>query len=414
MSAGPLCFASSVRLLVVTPTFGRGGAEEYVVAIVKGAQERGWNVDLALPGNPETESIAADAKRVGAHVVDVSWAGAATGKFSATTDVVSDTLRALWAIRKARPHVIHVSLPSPHRGLGAMIAAALTQTPLVTTFQVASDEPLMSWPWRLAYRFLRRSGQRWIAVSDNNRSQLARTFMWPEHAISRIYNGVRVPPLPSASERHGRQLTARAELGMSPTSKVLLTTARLTEQKGHRYVIPAVSEVRDAYPEVVFVWAGDGVDRPVLEAAARDAEVDDSILFLGHRDDVGRLLDAADLFVFPSLFEGSPFAVMEAMACGVPVVSSNRGPMPELVMDDRTGRTFEVEKPADIAATIIDGLKNPGLSHRMARRAHGLATAQFSLDVMVATTLEVLTEHAVGGLRSKSSPPPADATTTDA
>jgi glycosyltransferase involved in cell wall biosynthesis len=188
-----------------------------------------------------------------------------------------------------------------------------------------------------------RSLDHGIAVSENTRAAwAARPGMRPSQ-LSVIPNGVDVDRY---RHRSNRQL-AREALGLGSVGPVVAVVARLEPQKGHRHLIDAVAELASTFPRLTLLLAGDGTLRPELEAQARDRGIGGNVRFLGHRADVRDVLEAADVFVLPSLWEAMPFALLEAMASGLPVVATGVAGVPELVADGRTGYLVP---PADAGA----------------------------------------------------------------
>ena len=122
---------------------------------------------------------------------------------------------------------------------------------------------------------------------------------------------------------------------------IVLTVARLDPQKGHRYLLAAATEV----PEAVFALVGEGGERAALENQARTLGVAERVRFLGHRDDVPELLAACDLFVLPSLYEGLPLSVLEAMAAAKPVVATAIDGTTEAVVHEVTGDPGPTRRP---------------------------------------------------------------------
>jgi glycosyltransferase involved in cell wall biosynthesis len=154
----------------------------------------------------------------------------------------------------------------------------------------------------------------------------------------------------------------------------VLTPARLHQQKGHAYLLTAAALV----PDATFVLAGDGPLRAELEQRARELGVAGRCLFLGERADVPDLLAAADLFLLPSLWEGLPLSVLEAMAAGRPVVATAIGGTDEAVTDGVTGLLVPPRDPAAIAAAIARLRDDPGLAERLAAAGRARVEREFS------------------------------------
>ena len=133
-------------------------------------------------------------------------------------------------------------------------------------------------------------------------------------------------------------------------------------------------------PDATFVFAGDGPLRIALEAEARRLGVAVRCVFLGQRSDVPALLAAADLFVLPSLYEGLPVSVLEAMAAGRPVVATAIGGTDEAVTSEETGLLVAPRDPAALASAIRRLQADPALARRLAAAARGRVERDFSSE----------------------------------
>ncbi|WEJ56961.1 glycosyltransferase family 4 protein [Devosia sp. FJ2-5-3] len=165
------------------------------------------------------------------------------------------------------------------------------------------------------YAAMLLSVDRVIAVSQDVAHTYADSVGWPRIAV--IPNGI-VPPASS----HASRATVRAELGLDEIAPLVLTVARFTTQKDYASLLRAVPQVLLQHPEARFVFVGDGPERECIAESVFEAGLERSVTLLGRREDVPELLAAADLFVLPSLFEGLPLVLLEAMAVGVPIVGT--------------------------------------------------------------------------------------------
>jgi glycosyltransferase involved in cell wall biosynthesis len=184
-----------------------------------------------------------------------------------------------------------------------------------------------------------------------------------------VRNGIRVPPAAGVPDSG-----LRAELVRGRPDYIVLTPARLHPQKGHAYLLTAAAQVRDA----TFILAGDGPLRADLEGRARELGIAERCVFLGHRSDVPDLLAAADLFVLPSLFEGLPLSVLEAMAAQRPVVATAIGGTDEAVTHELTGLLVPPRDPAALASAIRRIRSDPALAHRLAAAGRDRVEREFS------------------------------------
>lgn len=164
-----------------------------------------------------------------------------------------------------------------------------------------------------------------IAVSEAVRRDVLRTLGLPDSAVRTLHNGVDLDefrPLPAADRR-----AVRLRLGadVPPDAPLSVCVARLVKAKNQALLIQAAAELRADVPDARHVLVGAGPDEARLRALAGELGVADRVIFLGRRDDVPALLAAADVAVLPSLREGFSNAVLEALACGVPVLASDVG-----------------------------------------------------------------------------------------
>ena len=171
---------------------------------------------------------------------------------------------------------------------------------MLAVFQLA-PEPIAlprSCLKRLAWARSRR--QRWMAVSQHNLPHLQQTFATHTEEIGVLHNGITIRPGHSdGPQRESLRRDVRRELGVPDDARLLLTTGRLNQQKGHSDVVNNVPEVLHRFPEVRFVWAGDGTERQRLESEIQQHNLQEHVRLLGYRTDIERLLDASDLFLFP-------------------------------------------------------------------------------------------------------------------
>jgi glycosyltransferase involved in cell wall biosynthesis len=165
----------------------------------------------------------------------------------------------------------------------------------------------------------------------------------------------------------------------------VLTVGRLDPQKGHRHLLVAATEV----PDAVFVLAGEGTERQALEELADRLNVADRVRFLGDRSDVADLLAACDVFVLPSLYEGLPISLLEAMAAERPAIATAIGGVDEVVRDGDSGLLVPPAQPGELAAALRRLLADEQLRARLAAAGHSLVTSEFSAPDMVRRVVEL-------------------------
>jgi glycosyltransferase involved in cell wall biosynthesis len=184
---------------------------------------------------------------------------------------------------------------------------------------------------------------------------------------------------------------ARARLGIRTDDFLIGTVGMLEERKGHRYLLEAVARLNRPRAEgshIKCAIGGDGAMRDELTQLARELGIANDILFLGMLGDSRQLLDALDVFVFPSLKEGLGVALLEAMACGLPVVASRVGGIVDIVEDGRTGSLLPPRDPASIAEAVA-ALEDKGRRLQLGNAARVRVAENFSMDAMTSKTVDL-------------------------
>lgn len=355
---------SSLRIVLGLESSGPGGAETVVLRLADALRARGdepivaslrpgWMTERSLAAGIETWIVP---QRRG---LDPGWIPAFARR-----------------LRRERIDVLHAHEFVMNVYGGA--AARLARIPCVATIHGrnwATGHPRRA----LAYRVLRRFGVRVVAVSHDLARFLESGFGLPAGALDVVHNGIPIPVDVDLTTRAARRAEARALLGLPASSPLVVAVGNLYAVKGHTRLIDALSCV----PEMHVTIAGRGEEETRLRAQAAEAGVAARLHLLGLRDDVDRVLDAADVFAQPSLSEGLPLAVLEAMAHGLPVVATNVGGMPEAICDGETGVLLPPSDSPALVAALARLLGDASLRERIGTAARARAIAAFSIDAMV-------------------------------
>lgn len=232
-------------------------------------------------------------------------------------------------------------------------------------------------------RSLIRGDDRFFGVGHAVCSALVGNEGLPERRVECIYNGVNLQPFAEVANNESLRSEVRRELGLVPNEFVTLQVARLNPLKDHLTALRAIERLSQRGVKARLVLAGDGEERPKIEAFIAEHNLQDRVLLLGARRDVPRLMAAADVFLLSSISEGIPLTFIEAMAAQLPIVATDVGGCAEVVLQHETG----LLAPAQDDATLAEHLENLQRdAHR--RRQFGLAGSQrafesFSLDRML-------------------------------
>lgn len=234
-------------------------------------------------------------------------------------------------------------------------------------------------PKRAGYRGLYRRASRaagaLVAVSDDVARTIDAELRPAAGRLVTIPNGVDVERYATEADR-----SVRAEIGVPEAAPMLICVAKMLEQKGHRYLVEALAAASGDHEPMHVALLGDGPLRDEIASRARAAGVADRLHLLGTRSDVPRLLRAADVFVLPSLWEGLPMALLEAMAAGLPVIATSVSGTRQVVEDGRTGMLVAPGDSAELARAMSRLAGDATLRARLGAAGRDHVRAEFSVD----------------------------------
>ncbi len=161
----------------------------------------------------------------------------------------------------------------------------------------------------------------------------------------------------------------RREIGIPEGAHFVLTVGRLIEQKGHTYLLRAMPLVLKDKPDTYFAIAGIGGLEASLKQEAKELGIEHRVIFLGARKDVPDLMRSADIFVFPSVWEGQGMVLAEAFFSDLPIVASNVGGIPDVIKHEETGLLAEPRDVEGLARALVRALSDDALMARLAREA---------------------------------------------
>lgn len=222
----------------------------------------------------------------------------------------------------------------------------------------------------------------YIAISNAVRNILVE-YGIEKNKVHIVHSGVPRSDIPK-----GARESLVDELGVPDEIPLIGVVASLVDHKGHRYLLDAIPSVIKEFPDTLFLIVGDGQLRSKLESQAGSLSLTNKNLrFLGHRDDVPKILGALDLFVMTSHLEGLCTSIIDAMHADVPVVATEAGGIPDLVQDKRTGLLAINKSPEDIGKKILYALAEREMMKKMSAGAKKRAAETFTDTAMVRSTL---------------------------
>jgi len=354
-----------LKVLHLLASLPVGGAEDLVAGIVRALNPERFAAEVACIGSPGP--IGEELKAAGYRV---SHLGLEIKRTSSARLVLA--VRRL--LKDRRPDILHTHLYHPN--LYGRLAALRLRIPGVIAsvhnsysqvkFHRRLWNHLLGWT---THRVLVGSAQVWDDVRRYDGVPASRLLLLPY--------GIRLEELTAAPPRQ----EARRALNLS--GFVLGAVGRLEEQKGHAYLLEALAQVRQSLPEASLVLVGDGRLRRHLEGRALELGVADRVRFLGTRRDLPLIYRALDLFVQPSLWEGLPLALLQAMGAGLPVLATRVSGVREVVRDGVSGRLVQAGDSPALAEALVELYRQPEGRARLGAAAHETIRDQYSLKAML-------------------------------
>jgi glycosyltransferase involved in cell wall biosynthesis len=362
-----------------------GGAERVAATVVAGLDRERFEPTICAT-RVAKDSAAEPLRQSGVRVLSLD---------RTTTLALWQWLPLLRLLRRERIDVVHTHQFGSN--FWGTLVARLARVPVVIAHEHTwsyEGEPLRKLADRLV---ISRLADAFVAVSREDRRRMIEIERIDPRVIRYMPNGI--TPLPAAD---GRGI--RAELGIEPEAPVIGTVSVLRRQKALDVLLHATAELVRSRPDVHVLIAGSGPQRERLEGLVRELGLEHRAHLLGHRADVPDVIQALDVAVTSSGYEGSPLSVMEYMAAGKPVVATRVGGVPDLVDDGETGLIVEPRDPHALAEAVLRLLDDPELRARMGSRGAERQRTEFSADAMVRRTEQLYeTLYAEAAARRKRS-----------
>ena len=293
-------------------------------------------------------------------------------------------LSAAWrlsrAIKQLQPDIVHAH--DPHGVAMAALALSMStqvvKPPLVASRRVdfrIRGNSLSRWKYRQVDCF--------ICASEAIRQLLLSDDVPPHHAVT-VHEGIDLGRVAAATPANIHQ-----ELWLPHGAPIVGNVGALVPHKGQKHFIEAAALVVRHVPDARFVIAGEGELRQSLEHQIKHLGLEKHVLLAGFRPDVLSVHKAFDIFVMSSVTEGLGTSILDAMACGRPVVGTAAGGIPEVVKDGETGILVPPRDHEAMADAIVKLLKDEPLRKRMGAAGLSLANACFSAERMVQDTLRI-------------------------
>lgn len=349
-----ILFANSIEMY--------GGGEAWMVRTLAALQTRGCNVNILCKHNAEVIPFAV---KEGINVLTIDFGGD-FNPFS------------IWKIKKIlKENKIHLVLNNMDKELRLTgQAAKLCHSPVVIS-RHGNDYPIKD---KFHYRFTYKNLCDGIIANGNPiKNTLIKNINWlPEDKIKVIHNGISIERFEIPPDK---KLKANLEI---PEENIIVTfTGRLNIQKGIEYLVEAFVKILEKHKNVTLLIAGEGDKKESIINKINQLKADSNIKLLGFRIDIPQLLSITDIFVLPSLWEGFPSALIEAMAAGCACITTKRSSMPEIIADGINGFLIEAESSGEIEKSLSALIEDESLRKTISTEAKQTVKMNFTLEKMI-------------------------------
>ncbi len=361
-----------ISVLLFTNSVVRSGAEEHILTLLRNLDRHAFRLHFVCPA--ECAELLQSDLPADVHLTRMS--------FQAPHHLVA-AIRFARLLRNLQVDILHSHLFTA--SLAASPVGWMCRVPVI----VETPHGREAWrcgPLKGTHTFDRiaaRFVDRYIAVSDANARYLTERKRLPARKISVIHNGCDLRKFHPSTSIFA---AAKRGPGIAGNGPVLLVIGRLEPQKGHWSCLEAFRAVLREFPAAQLIFLGAGSLRGKLTRVAAELQIDGSVRFPGHQANVNDWLAMCDVSILPSLCEGLPLAAIESLAAERPLVATNVDGTPEVVLHGKTGLLVPPGDPRELAAAILQVLRQPELGRRLARAGREWVAMRFSQERQIQET----------------------------
>jgi len=361
-----------MKVLKIIHTLGHGGAENTFRWLARGLRIKGVEVVAAIPAVSDAQQenwIAPALEELELPYLTFNTNGSPWQLFRTITAVID----------LVRPDIVHSHLLDSN--FYSALACLNRSVPHICTEhgEVSLDMTAIS---RLKYGLISICSSCIACVSESVRDNSSRV-VWNHEKLKTVYNGIHL--------LEKRPSSFRTEFKIADSAVLIGNVGNLYPVKGQKYLVKAFHELlRSSSADLYLVLVGRGGELDNLLSLAGELGIPkERMLFTGFRNDIQNILNALDLYVQPSLSEGHPVAVLEAMSLGIPVIATAAGGNTEVVGQDSYGRLIKPASWEDLYRVMGEYLGSPGIFLEKACLARSRVRAEFSIEQMVLNYIDV-------------------------
>jgi len=385
---GRIGVLGKVKVIHIITRFDKGGSAENTLLTVRGLDKKRYDIILIKGLSLESEMGLRETRVVEHNLAEVERCGIRTLTISELVRKIHPLydLKAFVSLvkifLKENPHIVHTH--TSKAGILGRWAAFFARVPII----VHTPHGHVFWGyfsrWKtlvfvLLERLTAHITDKIITLTEQEKRDHLRYNIASEDKFLHVHSGVDLNKFFNVSVDPSEM---KRNLGIPDNAFVVGTAGRLTPVKGHRYLIKAAKEIVAIKPDINFLFLGEGELQEELEKMASELNIRENIVFLGWRPDVAEVMSMFDIFALPSLNEGMGRVLVEAMALAKPIVASNIGGIPNLIMQGKNGLLVPVADAKALASGIEFLMTNPKKRGEMGSAGKKIA-ADYGVDSMI-------------------------------
>jgi starch synthase (maltosyl-transferring) len=360
-----------IAILYLITSTNVGGTEKALLELIRYIDRKEFTVYVCSVKKPGTFARALADEADGFFSLNLSEGGG----ISAIANFIPAVLRLIQLIRAVSPSILHCFLFRAN--ILGRIAGRIARVPvIISSIRVIEARRAKHLIDRLTSPLVTH----YLAVSQAVRNHTIRHVKISPSKIVTIYNGIK--PTGAGTTKP----VWRNTLSLDADAVLLGLIGRFHKQKGHTVLLTALRLVLAQAANTHLVFCGEGEEEARLKVRAQDLGVTEHVHFVGLVENAYQMLSQIDIVVVPSLWEGMPNVVLEAMAAGRPVVASNIAGLDEVVVAGETGLLFKPGDPHGLADALLKLIQDPSLAKRMGRAGYELVQQKFQIRTTVEQT----------------------------
>lgn len=378
-----------MKVLYIITKSNWGGAQRHVYDLSRFMKQKGYEITVALGGNGILRDKLMEAG------ISTRILGSLKRDISLKDD--SSSLRDIWnVVREIRPDILHLHSPKA-AGLGSLVGRILKVKKIIFTvhgFTMNEDRSLPQKGLIAFFTWLTMLFSTHVILLSEKEKKQAEAFPGVAEKLRVVPLGIESPTFFSrggAIDLFQSKVPLHSKINIEKKF-VIGTIGELHKNKGLVYALHAIEKVIGKFPSVVFFVIGEGDERNSLQTLIREKKLEEHVILAGYIPQAAEYLKGISLFLFPSIKEGLPYAILEAGHAGIPVISTTVGGIPEVIDDMKSGILILPKKVDEIAHAIEFLLEHRAIQKEYAQALQYRVKTYFSLDGMLRKTLDIYEE----------------------